>query len=116
MCLFTSNGFGGTVQSEVLLFLQAPDNVVAHIVLDFPRALNSNRPVLKAVFGVLAVLLVSRRRPFAVGRGPMETYRDIFELASDAYENLLDAVVPGERRRGRPRRAGTHRGVAVQVL
>lgn len=34
-------------------------------------------------------------RPFAVGSAPTETYRDIFDVASDAYENLLDAVVPG---------------------
>lgn len=34
-------------------------------------------------------------RPFAVGRAPTETYRDIFEVAADAYRGMVDAIEPG---------------------
>lgn len=33
-------------------------------------------------------------RPFSVG-SPSETYHDVFEVAEAAYENVVDAVVPG---------------------
>ena len=34
-------------------------------------------------------------RPFAVGREPTEGYREIYDLAEDAYERMVPALVPG---------------------
>ncbi|MGM0592135.1 MAG: M24 family metallopeptidase [Halobacteriota archaeon] len=34
-------------------------------------------------------------RPIAVGTPPTDTYRDLFDVAKEAYENIVDALVPG---------------------
>ncbi|MDX1744426.1 MAG: Xaa-Pro peptidase family protein [Halobacteriales archaeon] len=38
-------------------------------------------------------------RPIAVGRPPTAVYRDLFDTAKDAYENVVDALRPGNTAR-----------------
>lgn len=45
-------------------------------------------------------------RPFAVGRPPTATYEDIFAVAEETYERMLDALEPGNTT------ADVHRAVA----
>ena len=59
------------------------------------RRLREGDVITTEISGAVAGYRSQLHRPFAVGRDPTETYEDIFSVARETYEGMVDALRPG---------------------